>query len=84
MPHDAKPILAKGKLAYPALIYPDPDGGFVAEIPELKGCLAQGETVEECLKELETVLDLWLAASSESVPKPDTERFVDRIRAAVS
>jgi antitoxin HicB len=84
MPHDAKTILAKGKLAYPALIYPDPDGGFVAEIPELKGCIAQGETVEECLQELESVLDLWLLSSSGSVPKPDTERFVERIRTAVS
>ncbi len=27
---------------YPMVIYPCEEGGFVAEIPALKGCLAQG------------------------------------------
>ncbi|AFY59686.1 hypothetical protein Syn6312_0458 [Synechococcus sp. PCC 6312] len=32
---------------YPTVIYPSPEGGFVAEVPALSGCLAQGETLEE-------------------------------------
>ncbi|MDB9458210.1 type II toxin-antitoxin system HicB family antitoxin [Dolichospermum circinale] len=29
---------------YPIVVYPCEAGGFVAGIPALKGCLAQGET----------------------------------------
>ena len=36
------------------------EGGYVVEIPALKGCLAQGETMEEALAELKIVTDLWL------------------------
>ncbi|MFI5201238.1 MAG: type II toxin-antitoxin system HicB family antitoxin [Candidatus Kapaibacterium sp.] len=72
------------RLPYPVLLYPDPEGGYVAEIPELKGCLAQGESEFECLTELEQVLTLWLATKREAeVPKPDTDRFIERIRQAV-
>jgi antitoxin HicB len=74
----------KWRLPYPVLLYPDPEGGYVAEIPELKGCLAQGETEFECLTELEKVLTLWLATTHESeVPRPDTNRFIERIHRAV-
>ncbi|MFN9317002.1 MAG: type II toxin-antitoxin system HicB family antitoxin, partial [Microcystis sp.] len=45
---------------YPIIIYPCEEGGFVAEIPALSGCLAQGETLEETLQELLMVKDLWL------------------------
>ena len=33
---------------------------FVAEMPALKGCLAQGETLKDTLQELMIVRDLWL------------------------
>jgi antitoxin HicB len=48
---------------YPIIIYPVEEGGYVAEVPELKGCLAQGETQAECLKELEKVQALWLESA---------------------
>lgn len=38
--------------------YPDDEGGYVAEIPALKGCLAQGETLAETLEELQTIAAL--------------------------
>ncbi len=87
MPHASQPSSAQQKwnLPYPVLLYPDPDGGYVAEIPELKGCLAQGETEFECLTELERVLQLWLATKQEAeIPTPNTERFLERIRKAVN
>jgi hypothetical protein len=42
-------------MIYPIVIYPCPEGGFVAEIPALKGCLSQGETIAETLEELNIV-----------------------------
>jgi antitoxin HicB len=47
-------------MQYPIVIYPCEEGGYVAEIPALKGCLAQGETIEEVLSELKIVTNLWL------------------------
>lgn len=44
-------------------IYPCSEGGYVVEIPSLKGCLAQGETLLEALQELDVVKQLWLEAS---------------------
>ncbi|HLA96517.1 MAG TPA: type II toxin-antitoxin system HicB family antitoxin [Pyrinomonadaceae bacterium] len=49
-----------GTVKYPFVIYPAEEGGYVAEIPALKGCLAQGETLDETLEELATVENLWL------------------------
>jgi antitoxin HicB len=45
---------------YPIVTYPCEEGGYVAEVPALKGCLAQGETLQEALAELKLVTDLWL------------------------
>jgi antitoxin HicB len=72
-------------LNYPVLIYPSPEGGFVGEVPQLKGCIAQGETEFECLEELEQVMELWLeTAETNSIPLPNTNGFIDRIRQAVN
>jgi len=45
---------------YPVILYPADEGGYVAEIISLPGCLAQGETYKECLDELEIVSKLWI------------------------
>lgn len=56
---------------YPFVIYPASEGGYVGEIPALKGCLAQGETLRETLEELKTVERLWLeTAESAGVKVP--------------
>lgn len=60
-------------LRYPIIIYPAEEGGYVAEVPALKGCLAQGETQAECLKELKTVQALWIESARQSrrkIPTP--------------
>ena len=73
-------------LKYPFVTYPSPEGGYVAEIPALKGCLAQGETLDETLSELEIVEDLWLESAKRNkvrLPKPKIEinRVIERLAA---
>jgi antitoxin HicB len=65
-------------MKYPIVIYPCEEGGFVAEIPALKGCLAQGETLEETLQELITVRTLWFRDSTETWTKTSRSRKCDR------
>jgi len=60
-------------LRYPIIIYPAEEGGYVAEVVALKGCLVQGETVTECLEELDTVQALWIESARqnhEKIPTP--------------
>jgi antitoxin HicB len=67
-------------MKYPIVLYPAVEGGYVAEIPLLKGCLAQGENVEECLDELETIAALWLeSATRNAVPIPPPELVSQRL-----
>ena len=63
------------------MIYPAEEGGYVAEIPSLKGCLAQGETLDKTLEELETVADIWLeTAKNNGESLPNVEREFERIK----
>jgi predicted RNase H-like HicB family nuclease len=41
------------------------DGGFIAHSPDLRGCWAQGSTVEEATSSFEEAMRLWLAARLE-------------------
>ena len=64
------------EVKYPFVIYPAEEGGYVAEIPSLKGCLAQGETLVETLDELLTVANLWMETAEERgerLPNAETE-----------
>ena len=75
----------KYELTYPVVIYPVEEGGYVAEVPALKGCLAQGETPAECLKELNKVQTLWLETAkrnNEKVPTP--EQVIAKLRKMVA
>ncbi len=66
---------------YPVVIYPCDEGGFVAEIPALPGCLAQGETLEETLQELKTVKELWLETAQKHKQKlPNVEDAIARVK----
>ncbi|HYJ92188.1 MAG TPA: type II toxin-antitoxin system HicB family antitoxin [Pyrinomonadaceae bacterium] len=66
---------------YPFVIYPSNEGGYVAEVPALKGCLAQGETLEETLEELAVVTDLWIAtAKSHGEKLPSVRKEIDRVK----
>ncbi|MBK6504660.1 MAG: type II toxin-antitoxin system HicB family antitoxin [Ignavibacteria bacterium] len=38
----------------------DEDNSYIAEIPELEGCIADGKTPEEALRMLEDVFQIWI------------------------
>ena len=66
-------------MEYTVKIFPDPegDGDYIAEIEELKGCSAFGDTPEEALKEIETAMNLWIEAAKKHgkpIPKPKNRK----------
>lgn len=69
-------------MKYPIVIYPCDEGGYVAEVPALKGCLAQGETLSETLEELEIVTKLWIETSEKhGQPLPNVESAIEKVKA---
>ena len=48
-------------------------GGYLALMPDLPGCMSDGETPEEALKNVQEAITSWIAAAKEwkqDVPKP--------------
>ncbi len=59
---------------YEIIIYwSDADQVFVAEIPELKGCMAHGDSQAEALKQVGDLAEEWLKIANEKgwlIPEP--------------
>ena len=54
------------KYKYEVIIYWSvEDEAFIAEVPELPGCAADGATYEEALINLETIMDEWIETAKE-------------------
>lgn len=71
-----KPLSYYLSLNYPLTFYPDDDGGFVAEVIDLPGCLSQGDTLEETFEMIAEAKELWLEVAHEygdPIPMPSTE-----------
>lgn len=55
------------------IFYSDDDGGYIADIPDLRNCSAFGETPDEALRQVMVAQKLWLDEARHSnlpIPKP--------------
>ena len=51
------------KLDYPVVIEPlslEDGGGFVATVPDLPGCMSDGDTPEEALAQVQDAIHAWI------------------------
>lgn len=56
-----------------------PDDVFVAEVPELPGCMAHGDTPGEAVESVQDAIMLWIRTARElgrSVPEPKGRRLL--------
>ncbi|MBI2667647.1 type II toxin-antitoxin system HicB family antitoxin [Candidatus Woesearchaeota archaeon] len=42
------------------LIEQDEDGGYIGRVPELQGCLSQGDTLDELMRNIREAIELCL------------------------
>lgn len=59
------------------VFFSDEDGCYVAEVPDLDGLSALGDTPHEAVTEVETAVELWIEVASEHgrvVPEARYER----------
>ena len=59
---------------YEVILYWSPDDmAFIAEVPELPGCAADGPTYEEALANVQTIIAEWIETANElgrPIPEP--------------
>lgn len=64
------------KLTYPVIVSPLPEadgGGFVATVPDLPGCMSDGDTPEEAVANVLDAIETWLEAAQDAglaIPAP--------------
>ena len=61
------------------LYWSSEDQAFIAEVPELPGCMAHGQTREAALKNVNEAIWLWIETAQEfgdPVPEPKGERLM--------
>ena len=61
------------------LYWSNEDRAFVAEVPELPGCMAHGDSQEAALRNVNDAMQLWIDTAQEfgdPVPQPKVERLM--------
>jgi len=70
-------------LDYPVTVHADPEGGFVAEIEDLPGCMTQAESLEELFTAIQDARRAWIEAAYETgqdIPLPkELDEYKGRI-----
>jgi predicted RNase H-like HicB family nuclease len=59
----AAPVAVPLQLSLDALLHPDADGGYTAEVPALPGCYSEGDTLEAAVANIREAAAAWLAAA---------------------
>ncbi len=66
-------------LRYEITIYwSEEDQAFIAEVPDLPGCAADGETYQEALQNIEIIMQEWIETAQDlgrKIPQP-TQRLM--------
>jgi predicted RNase H-like HicB family nuclease len=55
------------------MFWSDEDGAYLAEVPELPGCMADGNTYQEALSNAERIIQEWIETATElgrPIPQP--------------
>ncbi|MFN7660405.1 MAG: type II toxin-antitoxin system HicB family antitoxin [Dolichospermum sp.] len=60
------------------LYWSEEDQAFIAEVPDLPGCAADGETYQEALQNIDIIMQEWIETAQElgrKIPEP-TQRLM--------
>ena len=70
----------KNEYKYEIIIYwSKEDKLFIAEVPELPGCMAHGRNYEEALKNIKEAINLWIETAKEfndPIPKSKEDKLM--------
>lgn len=61
-------------LQFDVIFIPQEEGGFTAEVPDLPGCISEGETFEETEQNISEAIELYLETLQDrGLPLPERE-----------
>ena len=66
--------VSKKILKYTVIFEPAEEGGYVATVPALAGCMTQGETFEEAVEMIQDAISGYLAVLKEEGQEIPTEK----------
>ena len=60
------------------LIEQDEDGGYIGKVAELKGCLSQGDSLDELMENIKEAIELCLEVEADGKKKfhEETSKFI--------
>jgi predicted RNase H-like HicB family nuclease len=67
-------------MRYTVVLEQEEDGGYVASVPALPGCVSQGDSRDEALANIQEAIELYLADcidAGEPIPVEAGREFVD-------
>jgi predicted RNase H-like HicB family nuclease len=67
-------------MKYTVVLQRESDGGYVATVPALPGCVSQGDTRAEVLKNIEEAIELYLEDvrdAGEAIPIESDREYVE-------
>jgi len=70
-------------LNYPVTVHVDPEGGFVAEIEDLPGCMTQAEALDELFAAIQDARRAWIEAAYETGQDIPVPRELDEYKGKI-
>jgi len=67
-------------MRYTVILEQEPDGGYVASVPALPGCVSQGDTRPEALSNIHEAIELYVEdciEAGDQVPSEAGKEFVE-------
>ncbi|MBS3124604.1 type II toxin-antitoxin system HicB family antitoxin [Candidatus Woesearchaeota archaeon] len=61
---------------FTVLIEQDEEGIYVGKVPELKGCISQGDTIDELVNNIKEAIELCLEVNKEKDVSFDNLKFI--------
>ena len=59
-------------MRFKVVLEPSDEGGYTVYVPSLAGCISEGETVEEALKNIREAIELYLEPVEDDLVMEDT------------
>ena len=67
-------------MRYTVILEQEPDGGYVASVPALPGCVSQGDNRDEALSNIREAIDLYVEDcrdAGDPIPKEVGKEFIE-------
>lgn len=67
-------------MGYTVILEQEADGGYVVTVPALPGCVTQGDSRDEALRNIREAIELYIedcVAAGEEVPKEAGREYVE-------